>query len=616
VTYVVTAGAAFLGRHLVGRLLRRREGRIAVLVQQESLPRLDRLNRWSWQSSERIEPVLADFTAPCLGVDAAWMEERTGAVDDFFHLMVGYDVTASPEDNERLNVEGTRQAVLLATALGAGTFHHVSSVAVAGDRRGVFDETMFDEGQPLATPYHRTLFEAERIVRQECSVPWRIYRTSLVVGHSETGEMDRVDGLYYLFAALKRLRDNVPTWAPLLSVDLGDTNVVPVDYVAGAMDHLASVDGLAGETFHLINPEPQTTVDVVNTMAAAAGAARFAVPIDRDVTAALPPALAPVHVLTSVLRSTAAQRVLEQTIGRLGIPPAVVDQLVLPATVVAGRTERALAGSGIVCPPLEGYAGALWDYWEQHLDPAPARDVALRQALQGRSVLVLGANSRIAKAVALRVAQAGAVPLLVDRDEAGLLAIQFEVEEIGGTSHPFPCDLADLDAVDALAQSVATGHETVDVIVNSAGCNGDHAVGPETFSDFEEALQRSYFGPARLLHRLLPTGVSGAAHVICVCCAEPSGTSPAFSAYLIGTAIRNAWSRVASSRAFGDGVRLTTVDVPSVRTPRAASTSEDETGTVTPAQAANLVMEAVKSAPQDRPRPVAAAGAGAGAGSS
>ena len=129
-------------------------------------------------------------------------------------------------------------------------FHQVSSVAAAGDYHGTFDETMFDVGQGLPSPYHRTKFESERIVREECPVPWRVYRPAVVVGHSETGEMDKVDGPYYAFTLIKRLRDHLPAWMPLAGVDLGDTNLVPVDYVAKALDHIAHEPGLDGQAFH------------------------------------------------------------------------------------------------------------------------------------------------------------------------------------------------------------------------------------------------------------------------------------------------------------------------------------------------------------------------------
>ena len=105
----------------------------------------------------------------------------------------------------------------------------MSSVAAAGEFQGRFDETMFDEGQRLPSPYHRTKYESERIVREEATVPWRVYRPAIVVGDSQDGAMDKVDGPYYFFPLLKAMRDRLPSWLPLVGVDLGDTNVVPVD---------------------------------------------------------------------------------------------------------------------------------------------------------------------------------------------------------------------------------------------------------------------------------------------------------------------------------------------------------------------------------------------------
>ena len=194
---------------------------------------------------------------------------------------------------------------------------------------------MFDEGQRLPSPYHRTKFESEKIVREECQVPWRVYRPAIVVGDSQTGAMDKIDGPYYFFPLLKRMRDTLPGWVPLMGIDLGDTNVVPVDYVAQAMAHLAHQPDLDGQAFHLVNPEPQSTVGLINTFAAAAKAPQFAVPVDRGLTGLvptglLPRALQPTALLGAALKLGPVHVALEQTIGRLGIPPAVLGHVSVP----------------------------------------------------------------------------------------------------------------------------------------------------------------------------------------------------------------------------------------------------------------------------------------------
>ena len=288
------------------------------------------------------------------------MTAHKDEIEHFFHLAAIYDMTASDEMNETMNVGGTRNAVELAGKLEVGHFHQVSSVAASGDYRGVFDESMFDEGQRLPSPYHRTKFESEKIVREESTVPWRVYRPAIVVGDSDTGAMDKVDGPYYFFPVLKRLRDSLPGWMPLVGVDLGDTNVVPVDYVASAMEHIAHKPGLDGQAFHLVNPEPQNTVGLINTFAAAAKAPQFAVPVDRSVTNLAADRHAPPRPAAGPDR-----RGLRCAPGAPGAQPdhrsprhptGGARAHLLPLGLRLARTEKALAGSGISVPDLDSYA--------------------------------------------------------------------------------------------------------------------------------------------------------------------------------------------------------------------------------------------------------------------
>ena len=120
----------------------------------------------------------------------------------------------APRCRRSANVEGTRNAIELAGTIEAGCFHQVSSIAVAGLYKGEWREDMFDEAQRLDNnPYFRTKHEAERLVREECPRPWRVYRPGIVVGDSRTGEIDKVDGPYYFFKALQRARRVLPVVA-------------------------------------------------------------------------------------------------------------------------------------------------------------------------------------------------------------------------------------------------------------------------------------------------------------------------------------------------------------------------------------------------------------------
>src|ERR1700712_4463824 len=152
--YFVTGATGFIGRHLVQELLDNRDGQIFVLVRKGSQGRLDHLPR-SWGTPARVTAVTGDLTKPNLGVSKAWVREHRGGIEHFFHVAALYDMTASDDLNEQLNVGGTRAA-----PLDVVVFHQVSSIAASGDYHGTFDETMFDVGQGLPSAYHRTKFES------------------------------------------------------------------------------------------------------------------------------------------------------------------------------------------------------------------------------------------------------------------------------------------------------------------------------------------------------------------------------------------------------------------------------------------------------------------------
>ena len=616
-SYFVTGATGFIGRFLVQELLDNREGEVFVLTRPGSTGRMERLVK-RWGHAGRVHLVTGDLEEAALGVDPAWVKEHQGSIDHFFHLAAIYDMTASDEQNESLNVGGTRNALELAADLDAGCFHQVSSIAASGDYDGFWDETMFDVDQSLPSPYHRTKFESEKIVREESAVPFRVYRPSMVIGHSETGEMDKVDGPYYFFPMLKALRDALPSWTPLVGVDLGDTNVVPVDFVAKAMDHLAHLPDRDGEAFHLVNPEPQRTVDVLNLFAEAAKAPQFATPVDRDVTKVvptgiLPKSLRPGSIARTVLRTPPARATLRQTVGRLGIPAEVVEHAGMPTTYGARITQKALAGSGISVPDLESYALVIWNFWEERLDETLAKDKRTRSAMQGKHVVITGASSGIGKVTAFKVAQAGGTPVLVARGKDKLEDIKDAIESDGGTAYVFPCDLSDLEAIDRLADDLSEQLPTVDFLVNNAGRSIRRSIklSQDRFHDFERTMQLNYFGAIRLIMGLLPTMTKQrSGHVVNISSIGVQTSPPRFSAYVASKAALDAWSNVVSSEVFGHGVTFTNIHMPLVKTPMIAPTKiYDKFPTISPAQAADMVIRAMVDKPHEINTTLGTAGA-------
>jgi NAD(P)-dependent dehydrogenase (short-subunit alcohol dehydrogenase family) len=591
----VTGATGFIGRRLVENLLNR-GGTVYALVRPESISKIDAL-RESLEHGDRLIPVEGDLGSPMLGVSSGEIEKLASEVDDFFHLAAVYDMTADEERNRIANVEGTRHAVELANALGA-RMHHVSSIAVAGDHKGNFREDMFDEGQPLTHPYHRTKFEAEKIVRTDSTVPWRVYRPAIVVGDSRTGEMDKIDGPYYFFKAIQKARGAIPAWIPLIGPEMGDTNVVPVDWVAASIDHIAYMDGMDGRAFHLANPKPQSSGDIINTFAKAAHAPQLAMRVDTGLLEALPKG-----TLSLAMQIPAMKGVRKAVLADLGIPDEVLGYVGLTAEFDTRDSEQALAGTGIEIPELDQYAWKLWDYWERHLDPDLYKDKSLEGAVSGRTVLITGASSGIGRAAALKVAESGGVPLLVARSMDKLEDLKREIEASGGSAYAYSADLTDFDSIDSLVERVLADHASVDVLVNNAGrsIRRSLALSYDRFHDFERTIQLNYLGTVRLIMGLLPgMRERRRGHIVNVSSIGVQTGPPRFSAYVASKAALDGFTRIAGSETISDQVTFTTIHMPLVRTPMIAPTKiYDSFPTISPEEAADLICEAIRSKPKN-----------------
>jgi short-subunit dehydrogenase len=591
-SYFVTGATGFIGKYLVERLLAR-EGTIHVLVREGSRARLEELiSRWGAEEG-RIVPVIGDLTAPELGISDDDRKKLKG-VDHFFHLAAVYDMEADEETNRKANVEGTRHAVELANALDSKQFHQVSSIAVSGRYRGPFLENMFDEGQEFGDPYSRTKFESEKLVREECRVPWRVFRPGIVVGHSETGEMDKIDGPYYFFKVIQRLRGVLPQWAPVVGLEGGNINIVPVDFVANAMDHIAHKDGLDGRAFHLTDPNPKTAGHVINVFSRAAHAPEFAMRIGRPVIDVVPK-----QVRKMVTQLPPVRRITDQVLGDFGIPRQTLSYIDYPSDYDSRDAQTELEASGISVPALEGYADKLWDYWERNLDPDLFKDRSLRGAIEGKVVVITGASSGIGHAVALKVGEAGGITALVARSADKLEQTKAEIEEVGGTATVHSADLSELEDCDRVVEEILAEHGRVDILVNNAGRSIRRSIehSYDRFHDFQRTMQLNYFGALKLIIGFLPgMRERKSGHIINVSSIGAQTNTPRFSAYVASKSALDAFSRCIASELVDDHVNVTTIYMPLVRTPMIAPTGMyDAFPTASPDEAADLVVGAMIS---------------------
>ncbi|MGB3371854.1 MAG: SDR family oxidoreductase [Rhodococcus sp. (in: high G+C Gram-positive bacteria)] len=571
--YIVTGGTGFLGQNVIPLLLERDpDAEVHVLVRQQSVAKLEQ-QAAALTGKDRIHPLVGDLTEPELG-----LREAPPTVDHIVHLGAIYDMTAGDEQAST-NVDGTRAVVELAVRTGA-RLHHISSIAVAGDYSGTFTENDFDNGQGFPTAYHRTKFESEEIVR-ESATDWRVYRPSAVLGHSETGAIDKIDGPYFFFPFFAELA-KLPSTLPITVPDIGSTNLVPVDYVAAAIVELIHRNPLGQRVFHLVNPDPQPMHEVYSAFSAAAGSKAKVIGIPGAIAA---PVVSP--------RRGALRNGRNALLSRFGVPPVMLDHLTLPTTFDSTTTQNALSGSGITPPPLAAYADTLWKHWQKHLDPNRARRSDPRGPLVGRHIVITGGSSGIGKASAESAARKGATVILLARGAEQLETVVEEIRADGGDAYGYPCDVTDTESVDQTVKTIVSEHGHVDMLVNNAGRSIRRSLYRSTdrLHDYERTMAVNYFGAVRLVLALLPhMRARRFGHIVNVSSAAVQGHTPRFSAYVASKAALDAFADVAAAETLSDGITFTTIHMPLVATPMITPSGDKNVGPVVSAEKAGAMV--------------------------
>ncbi len=337
----LTGFPGFLGSAVLERVLARGDGPVACLVQPHYRDLADRRarviteNAGVERSAVRIHE--GDVTDSDLGLDGV---ETLESVDELYHFAAVYDLGVEPELAHEVNVRGTEHVLEFAETVGVECVHHVSTCYVSGRYDGVFTGDHLEEGQSFSNHYEETKYRAEVAVRERMAggLPATIYRPAIVVGDSETGETDKYDGPYYLLWLLLAQ----PRWLSVVfslpDSSSAELNVVPRDYVVDAITYLSALEESAGGTYQLCDPAPLTVPRFLEVLAEAAGRRTVTLPTTRS--------LAKTATAWLAARGGPAE-------------PATVDYLDHPTQYACPNTRRALAGSGLECPPVESYVDRL-----------------------------------------------------------------------------------------------------------------------------------------------------------------------------------------------------------------------------------------------------------------
>ena len=350
----MTGFPGFLGSRLVPRLLDRHpDRRIVCLVQPKfaaaARSRAEELTASMPSGAGRLELVEGDLTVAGLGLaDAGALADD---VVEIWHLAAVYDLSVPRDLGMRVNVDGTRHVLEFAQGCRSLERHHyVSTCYVSGRWCGPFRETDLDVGQTFNNFYEETKFLAEREVAdaRRGGMPSTVYRPSIVVGDSRTGETQKFDGPYVILQWLMRQRRLA------LVPYVGDPtmvrfNVVPSDFVLDAITHLSALDDSDGMTYQLADPSPLTVDQVLTAMCEALDL--------RGIRVHLPHRLA-----------EWALRTIDPLERWLGIPAASIEYFRHPTHYDTTMASSHLAGSGIACPRFPDYLPALIGFLRAHGD--------------------------------------------------------------------------------------------------------------------------------------------------------------------------------------------------------------------------------------------------------
>jgi NAD(P)-dependent dehydrogenase (short-subunit alcohol dehydrogenase family) len=313
--------------------------------------------------------------------------------------------------------------------------------------------------------------------------------------------------------------------------------------------------------------------------------------------------MVPDSVAKSVERSRPLQNVWSQILRDLQIPRSVLQFVNYPTRFDSSETQKLLEKAKIRVPVLDDYAWRLWDYWERHLDPDLSIDRSLRGAVRGKVVVITGGSSGIGEAAALRIAEAGGKVVVIARDEEKLAEVRKKAAAVGGSVKTYSCDITDYAACDQLAKDILRDFGHVDVLVNNAGrsIRRSLALSYDRFHDFERTMQLNYFACVRLTMNLLPSMTARKdGQVINVSSIGVLTNAPRFSAYVASKAALESFARCAASEFHDEGVQVTIINMPLVRTPMIAPTKiyEDMPTIISPDEAADMIADAIIRRPQ------------------
>jgi nucleoside-diphosphate-sugar epimerase len=348
-TIFLTGFPGFIAERLVARLAGP-DFQFFLLVQppfvEKAMRAVERIAADTNTPLENFGLIEGDITAENLGVAGEDLQSIRNETTDVFHLAAVYDLAVEKELAFRVNLEGTKNVNEFCKRLPhLQRYNYVSTCYVAGKRPGRILETDLDHDAGFRNYYEETKYLAEKEVEAlKLKLPITIYRPSVVVGDSQTGETSKYDGIYYLIHYLRK--------APglLRAVNVGNKevrlNLVPVDFVVDSIVDLSRDENAKGKTVALADPEPLTTAELFDVLAQAMTGKRsvFTPPPSLIQNSLMLPVSPPIS----------------------GLPHSAVPYFFISQTYDTSVADELLRSHGIRCPNFRDYAANLLKFVEQH----------------------------------------------------------------------------------------------------------------------------------------------------------------------------------------------------------------------------------------------------------
>ncbi len=348
-TIFLTGFPGFIAERLVEHLAAA-DRRMVLLVQpqfiQKSMESVAEIAKRTGTPAENFSLIEGDITSSDLGMPLADVDMVRNTATDVFHLAAIYDLAVPKEPAFLVNLEGTRNVNELAASMPhLKRYNYISTCYIAGKRTGRIREDELEHDAGFRNFYEESKYLAEREVEKlKGRIPLTIFRPSVVVGDSKTGETVKYDGIYHLIQYLQM----APGVLRLVNVGNKDVrlNLVPVDFVVDGIVALAFDDEAEGKTIALADPSPLSTSELFDLVA--------------EYLSGKPSAFGPPSALVE------KALMLPVTPQLTGLPHSGVPYFFLAQTYDTEIGEKLLKKHGITCPNFRDYVGNLMKFVEMH----------------------------------------------------------------------------------------------------------------------------------------------------------------------------------------------------------------------------------------------------------